>query len=251
MSTGPSFWRGTESGAEIAVAGSVVVKRHRPGTPLRPLIERLALAADHPAFVPPLRSTPLTDADGRPVTLWPRVPVLDPNDAEHPWVEAARLLARLHLSPAPAGLPRHGWAQRLARVRNRAPTELVPLADRLLAQLAARAEPARLVHGDWHLGQLGHWTDGWRLIDIDDVGLGDPAWDLARPAGFWAAGLLPDDDWDAFLDAYRAAGGPAVPRHGDPWPVLDLPARCAVLVAAMHSGGTADALVEACRRMAQ
>ena len=49
------------------------------------------------------------------------------------------------------------------------------------------------------------------LIDVDDLGVGDPAWDLARPAGFWAAGLIPDDDWATFLDAYRDAGGPALP----------------------------------------
>ena len=47
-----------------------------------------------------------------------------------------------------------------------------------------------LVHGDWHLGQLARVDAEWRLLDIDDVGLGDPAWDLGRPAGFWAAGLL-------------------------------------------------------------
>jgi predicted trehalose synthase len=43
-----------------------------------------------------------------------------------------------------------------------------------------------LVHGDWHLGQLGRRGEHWVLIDVDDLGVGDPAWDLARPAGFWA-----------------------------------------------------------------
>ena len=80
-----------------------------------------------------------------------------------------------------------------------------------------RAEPDVLVHGDWHLGQLGRWRDGWRLLDIDDLGVGDPAWDLARPAGFWACGLLPDEDWQAFLDGYRTAGGPALEADGDAW----------------------------------
>lgn len=259
MSTPRSFWRGTESGAELAFSGSVVIKRHPAHTDVSGLTERLALAAAHPAFVPPLRPAPLTDRDRRPVTLWPRVPVLAPTDTALPWTEAGRLLARLHSSPVPAGLPRHGWLERLARVRDRAPADLTPLAHRLHAEVAGRPEPSHLVHGDWHLGQLGEWTDGWRLIDIDDVGLGDPAWDLARPAGFWAVGLLPDDDWHTLLDAYRTAGGPAVPGHGDPWPTLDLPARCAVLVAAVralrssdvHSDDTARALVAACRAMAQ
>jgi aminoglycoside phosphotransferase (APT) family kinase protein len=104
------------------------------------------------------------------------------------------------------------------------------------------------VHGDWHLGQLGRRSVNapWILIDVDDLGVGDPAWDLARPAGFWAAGLIPDDDWAAFLRSYRDAGGPAVP-HGDPWPVLDPFARAAVIQAAANHPD--DELLAACERM--
>lgn len=66
----------------------------------------------------------------------------------------------------------------------------------------------------------------WRLIDVDDLGLGVPAWDLARPAAWYAAGLLAPEDWLCFLDAYRAAGGPAAgPPGTDPWPELDVVAR--------------------------
>ncbi|MFT3860165.1 phosphotransferase family protein [Micropruina sp.] len=258
MPTGDLCWRTTDSGAELAFSDEVVIKRHSPRTRPDALERRLALAAAHPDFVPPVTAEVRTDPDGRAVTVWPRVRVLDPADSHVPWAEAGRLLARLHRSPAPDELPTHGWPDRLARARAAAPPELAALAERLGAEASRRPEPAVLVHGDWHLGQLGAWRDGWRLIDVDDVGLGDPAWDLARPAGFWAARLLGDADWLDFLDAYRAADGPAVPR-GDPWPVLDLPARCAVLVAAVralrssevHSDGTAHALVSACRRMAQ
>ncbi|MDJ1642222.1 phosphotransferase [Streptomyces pakalii] len=85
-----------------------------------------------------------------------------------------------------------------------------------------------LCHGDLHLGQLVRHPapDGpWLLIDMDDAGVGDPAWDLGRPAAWYAAGLLAPEDWSVFLDAYRSAGGPAVPADGDPWPALDVPAR--------------------------
>ncbi|MDV9200199.1 aminoglycoside phosphotransferase family protein, partial [Streptomyces sp. Wh19] len=72
----------------------------------------------------------------------------------------------------------------------------------------------------------------WLLIDVDDAGLGDPAWDLARPAAWYAAGILPPEVWLRFLDAYRAAGGPAVCAEGDPWPDLDVPARALTVQAA-------------------
>ena len=113
------------------------------------------------------------------------------------------------------------------------------------------------MHGDWHLGQLGRLDGSWRLLDIDDIGLGDPAWDLGRPAGFWAAGLLGDEQWRSFLDGYRSSGGPGVPPDGDPWPRLDLPARCAVFVAAVRelraqpapSDHPGSDLLQACSRM--
>jgi hypothetical protein len=70
---------------------------------------------------------------------------------------------------------------------------------------------------------------------------------LARPAGFWAAGLIPDDDWTQFLDAYRDTGGPAV-LEGDPWPVLDAFARAAVVCAAAHHPDD-EMLIAACARM--
>jgi aminoglycoside phosphotransferase (APT) family kinase protein len=141
---------------------------------------------------------------------------------------------------------------------------LVELGTRLLRE--ARLPPARhtgterrphVVHGDWHLGQLARAGTGLLLLDVDDLGVGDPAWDLGRPAGFWAAGLLDDESWETFLDGYRGGGGPAVPATGDPWPDLDLAARCAVFVAAVrevsiqpaHSGDPADSLLAACARM--
>ncbi|OHV31218.1 hypothetical protein BCD49_32335 [Pseudofrankia sp. EUN1h] len=104
------------------------------------------------------------------------------------------------------------------------------LPDRDVVMTARPGRPVTLIHGDWHLGQLVRTdADGWRLVDVDDLGIGDPAWDLARPAAWFAAGLLPPAVWTRFVDAYRAAGGPALPPSGDPWSAVDLPARTFVV----------------------
>nr|WP_043238679.1 phosphotransferase [Streptomyces violaceusniger] len=296
--------------ATVVRYGHVVAKAHPPGTDPAELAVRLGVAA-HPRcagiLLPPVDDGMGALPDGRRVTLWPYGEPVAPDAPDAaPWVEAGKLLARLHAVPvaelpgplpamrgpakaaraiarlraaelpdsaairavlhAWAGLP--GWARGVDRTDHADHADHADLdrtdrrdrGDR--RDRADRQEANSLCHGDLHLGQLirPHATD-WRLIDIDDLGLGDPAWDLARPAAWYAAGLLAPEDWDRFLGAYRAAGGSAA-GQGDPWPRLDVPARAltvqtaALALAKAAAAGRAldeaeEAMVEAAVRIAR
>ncbi|CAL9625879.1 hypothetical protein SUDANB145_05949 [Streptomyces sp. enrichment culture] len=257
--------------------GDVVAKAHAPDTDSGALAHRLALAARLPGILlPPLAQDP-ADLYGRLVTCWPYGTPVDPEDPDAaPWEAAGTLLARLHRAPAPAALPLMRGPARtaaaLARLRETAPhhpgTAPVLRAWTALPAWARGAGPmpdtGTPCHGDFHLGQLVRHPapDGpWLLIDVDDLGRGVPSWDLARPAAWYACGVLTSDEWSRFLAAYRAAGGPAVPPDGDPWPALDVPARALTAqtaARALAKAALADrplddverALVDACARMA-
>ena len=117
----------------------------------------------------------------------------------------------------------------------------------LLAQAAGNWSTAT---STW--ATFGRLVDGRLVLGCDHLGLGDPAWDLALPAGLFGAGLLPDADWNALLDGYFEQDLDARRR---PWPELDHPARCAVAMAAIdeqhrdYTTQLAATLLETCVRM--
>ncbi|CAL9287393.1 aminoglycoside phosphotransferase family protein [Streptomyces erythrogriseus] len=265
--------RGDTTVVRHAVA---VAKAHAPDTDVAALAVRTAVAARLPGILlPPLAATP-AELHGRPVTYWPYGTPVDPDDPDAaPWEEAGGLLARLHRTPLPESVPPARGPEKAARavalLRDLTPRH--PAAALVLDAWAdlppwARGEapapgPVRLCHGDFHLGQLIRDPapgSPWLLIDVDDLGAGPPVWDLARPAAWYAVGMLDPDAWHRFLTAYRAAGGPAVPPDGDPWPALDAPARALTAQTAARAVTKAAAagrpldeveewLVDACARM--
>jgi hypothetical protein len=262
-----------EDGAVVR-HGDTVAKAHAPGADPGELSLRLRTAAGLPdILLAPLHPTP-ADLHGRPVTFWPYGTPVDPGAPDAaPWEAAGALLARLHQAPAQAGLPAmRGPAKAAHAVRRLHAAGPHPATASVLRAWATLPGWARdeapmasrvLCHGDLHLGQLvRHPPDSgdWLLIDVDDLGLGEPAWDLARPAAWYACGLLPPEEWSRFLTAYRQRGGPAVPSTGDPWPSLDVPARALTVQTAARAvaksvaaGRPLDeeeqAVVDACDRM--
>jgi hypothetical protein len=248
--------------SEVYVCAGVMVKIHSAHTDAGRLAKRLFCLGGTDMdrlWIQPLSYRPFPAPGGRLGSLWPRVTVLSTIDAP-PWERAGSLLARLHRGEVVEDAPASGADSRLGRAvdwlaANRPDLDLAATGAELRRALASKPASG-WVHGDFHLGQLGHTPlrSSWKLLDADAFGMGDPAWDLGRTAGFRAAGLIDERAWDAFLCAYADAGGPAVADGRDPWDAVRLPARAALLMVAvrqLQAGRDADAgvLLDAVRRL--
>ncbi|MFD5316462.1 phosphotransferase family protein [Streptomyces sp. NPDC127098] len=254
------------SDATLLRVGAVVVKAHAPDTDAAELAARLRVAA-HPALagillppLPPAEARALPG--GRSATSWPYGVPIDPGADELPWEAAGALLALLHavdpVALGPGPLPAAGGPARAAEAVARlvaAPGAATAAERRLVERVLTGARTdgtgRALCHGDFHFGQLVSdpaGGGGLLLIDVDDLGLGDPAWDLARPAAWYAAGLVDEADWRRFLAGYGVA---------EPWPDwLDGPARALTaqlaaraLLAGRPLREEGAAFVDACRRI--
>jgi len=248
-------------GSEAVVLryGPVVLKAHARGADPVALAARLA-AASGPALagvlLAPLSARP-ERVQQRLVSVWPHGTTVPVDPARVPWAPAAALLARLHIAARDCGLPSSGAPRRIADPLSR-PLRPSPEAatvhaawNTLPAWVRGQASapgPLTVTHGDWHLGQLIAPTGGgWRLADVDDLGIGPPVWDFARIAALRAVGVVHEQEFQNFLDAYWAAGGPALrPGTGDAadpagWAALDAVTRAEVVSTTARRLARADA----------
>ncbi|GIJ47019.1 aminoglycoside phosphotransferase [Virgisporangium aliadipatigenens] len=264
---GPPAVLGHRQGELVVRCGALVVKAHSTRTDTHALERRLALATETALTEVLLRPVHSGHLRTRFVTVWPVARALRPDAQELPWEEAGRLLARLHTARVPQSrVPEAGGPRKLASAMRRLAVHPAGGGVRAAIVKAAYAslpawcrgsapQPRSMItHGDFHFGQLVETRHGWRLIDLDDLGVGDPVWDLARPAAWFAAGVLPEGGWERFLTTYREHGGPAVGE--DEWVDLDGPARAltvqtAALAIVNGDLDVAEVFVGGCRRIVE
>lgn len=255
--------------------GEKVVKIHAAGTSKDDLNARMQIIQTKPfseIFLKPLRPYCTETSADRLFTIWPLASSLNLETTYIPWRESAKLLADLHKiphDPKASGLPKaravQRWEKAIASLDEIRP-DRQSFEWRIVCEAAATIDlPSWLftrthwIHGDWHLGQIVRQSDSWRLIDMEDMGLGHPTWDLARPAAFFAAGLLSSEEWDSFLRSYLEFGGKAVDRN-DIWQSLSPAAQCLTIQCAAVALGKAQesgrdlldderAFVASCERM--
>jgi Ser/Thr protein kinase RdoA (MazF antagonist) len=173
----------------------------------------LSAAAQVPEALAPLASatgrTVLMIGD-RPVSVWPYVAGswAQRTNPSH-FQTAARLLARLHIALAGAGIgPRPRCPRALGDVPDLADPEL----DEWLGRFDRTHQRQHPLHGDYFPGNLLAQGDQLvAVLDWDEAYIGTPESELAVAAWEWGDGLRIGnlDRARTFVSAYRQCGGPA------------------------------------------
>ena len=174
-----------------------------------------AAASSVPPAIAPLLNTEgraVVLVGGRPVSVWPFVEgewADDDDDdqrSQAPVVLAAIHRALAHVSPGPRPSPSSPSAS--------VPEVDDPQLDRWVSAFLSSRPHHQPLHGDFYPGNL-LVRDGTvvAVLDWDEALLGPPELELAWAAWEWGDGLWTDDFDDVFefVDAYRAASGPAGP----------------------------------------
>ena len=203
----------------------IVAKFYRPGRWSRETIldEHRLLAALRDAEIPVCAPMAFPDGDTLHETLdihyalWPRTGGRSPDELNDSQVELlGRLLARIHTIAADIGAPhRHrldaehvplpalellekgGWLPPTCRDR------YAKAVETLVEVYRERSREIEIqpIHGDCHMGNLLHGSEGWFFLDFDDMAVGPPVQDV------WM--LLPGRDVQAdrqrrlLVEAYR------------------------------------------------
>lgn len=169
----------------------------------------------------PLADDPVT-AGGCVVSLWEYLPDAVPADL----LTLARCLRQLHRVSPPAGLftavqPFARFDERLATAATLDSADrgfLTEFRDRLAVQWEQVTFdlPDCVLHGDAHMDNLLRTPSGrLAFVDLEEVGIGPPEWDLTLTALYHECGWFTAVEYAGFADAYgfdvRASRG---------WPVL-------------------------------
>ena len=237
------------SPSHIAFVDGEVLKHHagyiKPSEIERRL-NLISLDALNSLFLQPLSQKPQLDG-GCALTIWPHATPFNPDSSSQdvPWNECAAHLAALHNADLDPGriVLTSGWLPRLSRSLAKL-RGMLECAERSLILEASQTLPHfscsswnlsqnSIIHGDWHPGQMVYFENRLVFIDIDDVGLGNRMFDLAKPAAFFLSGLLESNLWNEFRESYENSCQMAKVNRDHFWKDLELPARASVIQSAI------------------
>ncbi len=179
----------TAEGREVEIfeyGDGRVLRLYRPGRPLEQAQAQAAIlqmAADAGVRVPAVHG--VVTVDGRHAIILERIEGDDLLEviARSPWrivslsALTARLHAEMHQQAAPPALPPVRESHRRAIARSGAPGEFI---DAALTSLDRLTDGDRLLHGDFHPGNVMLGDQGPVIIDWSNAMRGSPEADFAR-----------------------------------------------------------------------